>query len=544
LVDTLVVAQFAIYLSGMILTGSASLVVLTLYRARIVRLMREGAAAEVALPPVFRMRTAVMATRSVAADLAPLANYARTRPRFAVSSELIAGGAAAAILVGGWSAIHGISSWGALALNWLFYLWPAFLAAALLTPRGWLDLKWLVAIYFVVLLAFSIRALLANPGLTWMMLVKYWAVVAGVPTLLAIGTLARPIRAIGPLLFLYFAMCSFGAVFTMVGVGANLAAPEFLPFVLSWIRVGLPVALLPLSVAAIAFIVCGIIGFIPLLVVRWLYERKWQSDLSLAIDSLWFLVAALWAFDMQLEIGAPAFVVGIAAFAAHRLVATLLWRWSRWRFRPPSARPPRLLFLRLFAQGRRRERLLHAVSQGWRYIGSIQMIAGPDLATSSIEPNELLDFLFGRLRSQFLQRFADLELALAKLDERPDPDGRYRTTEFFCTGAFWRQTFQRMLADTDVALLDLRGLNDASSGIRFELEQSRALIPAGRALLLVDGSTDLGLLARALGTTSLEPSNGTPPAPGQPRVLRASEDLGRDASVITGQLAAMAFGYG
>ena len=54
---------------------------------------------------------------------------------------------------------------------------------------------------------------------------------------------------------------------------------------------------------------------------------------------------------------------------------------------------PTLLLLRVFALGHRSERLFDALSKRWLRAGSISMIAGPDLVTSTVEPHEFLDFI-------------------------------------------------------------------------------------------------------------------------------------------------------
>jgi hypothetical protein len=46
--------------------------------------------------------------------------------------------------------------------------------------------------------------------------------------------------------------------------------------------------------------------------------------------------------------------------------------------------------LRVFALGKRSEALFEALSRPWRYIGSVSLIAGEDLALSTVAPAVLL----------------------------------------------------------------------------------------------------------------------------------------------------------
>jgi hypothetical protein len=56
----------------------------------------------------------------------------------------------------------------------------------------------------------------------------------------------------------------------------------------------------------------------------------------------------------------------------------------------------------VFSLAKRSERLFDAFGAHWRYLGPIQLISGPDLATTTIEPHEFLEFLTGKLARRFI----------------------------------------------------------------------------------------------------------------------------------------------
>ena len=87
-----------------------------------------------------------------------------------------------------------------------------------------------------------------------------------------------------------------------------------------------------------------------------------------------------------------------------------------------QAPEPGLLLLRVFALGARSERLFDAFGKRWLRIGNIDMIAGPDLATTAVEPHEFLDFVGGRLSRAFVHDEADLARRHAARALGPDPD--------------------------------------------------------------------------------------------------------------------------
>lgn len=50
----------------------------------------------------------------------------------------------------------------------------------------------------------------------------------------------------------------------------------------------------------------------------------------------------------------------------------------------------------------------------------------------TIEPDELVLFLEGRLRQHYILEPEDLQRQLAAIDHTPDHDGRCRVTDFSC----------------------------------------------------------------------------------------------------------------
>ena len=187
---------------------------------------------------------------------------------------------------------------------------------------------------------------------------------------------------------------------------------------------------------------------------------------------------------------------GLLAFGAYLLVVRCGLRpLGRAALAQPNAR---LLLLRVFGAQRRSERLYDLFNARWRYRGSMQLIGGTDLATSTLEPHEFLDFLSGRLARNFIHGSADLERRMATLDLRPDPDGRFRVNELFCDDAAWRPAVGRLMAQSEVVVMDLRGFSAANRGCIFELQALIDRVPLGRLVVLIDRATDLAALRRSL----------------------------------------------
>src|SRR5690606_9317210 len=107
------------------------------------------------------------------------------------------------------------------------------------------------------------------------------------------------------------------------------------------------------------------------------YRAKRTSD-QLALVDAWWLIYTLW-ICVVIAVQAGFFgLFGFVAFAAY-------WVVSRVRLRPLGipATPPRLLLLRVFGYRHRTEDLVATVARFWRYTGSVQLIAGVDVATTN-----------------------------------------------------------------------------------------------------------------------------------------------------------------
>ena len=162
------------------------------------------------------------------------------------------------------------------------------------------------------------------------------------------------------------------------------------------------------------------------------------------------------------------------------------------------------------------QNLLDALSSRWRYLGPIRLIAGTDLAEANLEPHEFYEFISGRLSRQFIKDAGDIDARLGENGPRVDPDGRFRVEDFFCHDDTWRATVSRLMRESDVVLMDLRGLSAANRGAIFEIGLLVHTIPIDRVVFLADESTDMSLLERSARTAWASLPTGSPNT-GSPR---------------------------
>jgi hypothetical protein len=219
-----------------------------------------------------------------------------------------------------------------------------------------------------------------------------------------------------------------------------------------------------------------------------LYRAKRTSDQMLFIDTWWSLLAVFQTTALAMHRGPDQFIA-LAGLGAYLLTSRGLMIGLR-TDRPPAAR---LLLLRVFGQDRRTERLFDELTFRWRPFGTVDLIAGRDLALRNIDPSEFYEFLTGKLAREFVQGEADLEERLARRDDRQDPDGRFRVNEFFCHLNTWKPTLDRLVASCDAVLMDLRDFNENREGCRYEIRRLAEHAGAKPIVLLTNANTRLDL---------------------------------------------------
>jgi hypothetical protein len=248
--------------------------------------------------------------------------------------------------------------------------------------------------------------------------------------------------------------------------------------------------LLP-AILILALVVFAAVGWWVLRRIRRAYLRKTVNDRSLMLDALWLFFGSIYAM-LYAAAGLAWVVVPLFAFLAYKLAGALLVAAV------PLDSGRGLTFLRVFSLGRRSDRLFDALARHWRHIGSIQLITGPDVAHSTVQPHQLLDFLSGRLATHFIGNTDTLEQRMQQRDTEPDRDGLFRINNFFCHANTWQAVLARLVRDGDVVLMDLRNFSERNAGCVHELRHLVNHVPLGRCVLLVDDSTDLAFVRQTL----------------------------------------------
>jgi tetratricopeptide (TPR) repeat protein len=391
-------------------------------------------------------------------------------------------------------------TWPRMILAGLPWAWPVVFTLALLWGPDRRRLGLLIISYFGILLAFCTRTAFSEAppldvwGMTLSPFVQPLVVFAldAYPTLFLLVFLNRHVRAIGPVLLVLMIIVGIGGVAAWIGASTYAGLTVVTPLM----------TLLNLSPQMVDMVVLaiGMLLFLPLgwLGSTWLrrqYNAKRFSEQALVFDSIW-LFQTLILCRRTVNAAGPTGWLALSAFAIYKLIT---WIGLRPVATAAAGRlPARLLLLRTFGFRKRSERFFDLLGARWRYAGPIQLIAAPDLAARSIDPNEFLAFLSGRLRHRFISEPGDLERRFAEVDNRPDPDGRYRVNQFFCGNDGWRAAVTRLMAESDLVAMDLRGFSAGNQGCLFELQSLIDTVPVACIVLLTDKSTDAPFLRRTL----------------------------------------------
>lgn len=325
-------------------------------------------------------------------------------------------------------------------------------------------------------------------GVTWSELGALWLIKNWLPGVIVAGFLARRIRAVGPLVLAF-------VLITLVGLEMLLMAADGQEwFAGAMAATGVAMGLGDWGsvavIVALALLLFGPAGWLGVWWIRRRYEAKKLSDQSILLDSVWLIFTVGYAIPVVFA-GGRWFAATLAAFVVYKLII----KFGFQKFAPAADEGNRrLLVLRVFSLGGPAERLFHSIALHWRYLGNVNLIAGPDLAMSVVEPHEFLDFLSGRLSRQFIDSRRSLAAKLSALDERRDRDGRFRIHDFFCHDDTWTMALAALAKRTDCVLMDLRGFSAKNKGCLHEIRELVNLVAMERVVFLVDGDGAAGLL--------------------------------------------------
>lgn len=224
-----------------------------------------------------------------------------------------------------------------------------------------------------------------------------------------------------------------------------------------------------------------------------------------------------WLSDHSFSLGAGALLVllfavgpGWVGNGGAGLLPLLAWLWVPLGFgwllprlsEPAPAPGTPLLVLRLFRRPGPVGWLFDQVVQRWRFVGPVLLITASDLAARTLDADELVQFLEGRVGERFI---ASVDQLPPIGPSQPNHDGRFRVQEFCCYDSSWQAVLEVLLQRSQVVLMDLRGFGPAHRGCLHELGRLGASTHLQRVVLLADDTTDRTTATQAFAAESSPP---------------------------------------
>ncbi|WP_439520325.1 hypothetical protein [Hydrogenophaga sp.] len=464
---------------GVVLTALASWGVSGLYRRRMLALMGS------APPPDASQAGGLPEGSGLAPPRAPVqlhrrdSRHAQVRQLAVLTGLSLVIGLSQSVLALFFIYGDGLLSFSRALTLGLVYAWPIALTWGLMRRWPWWGTLVAIVLYLLAMLALVTWRSVSPQPLTASLAWLGGLVLIPVTVTLLIGASGR-IRAVAPYLlpiFLLLAGSSVIALQLMV-LGVN-DPPNWLVALVGGIGAWPAIVLLALA---------------PWMLLAW---PAWAMARTLArayrdkrFSDLWYLLAAYWLVVLAAT-ALPA-LQGVGLIALTQL---LPWLWiplAGWALRgwlAPRHAPPTLLVLRVFQQDATVQALFDRVVERWRLGGNTVLIAGTDLLSRTLDPDDLFTFLNGRLATRFIGSEAQLAERLRGFDLAPDPDGRYRVNECYCFDSTWKAALAALVQCSDVVLMDLRGFHAGKLGCRHELRVLAGADHLQRVVLLHDGST-------------------------------------------------------
>jgi len=484
---------FSALIAAVLLAFGVAWLVAGLYRRRMVALMRSGPnqdASQVETREAFSMPA-----EPPLAVLDAVANR-RAQTRFLLALTGLS------LLIGfsqSWLAITFVYDDRGFSINrWLVlgivYAWPMVLGWGLVLRWSWVRVLLVVLAYVAGL---TMLAMLRSEGDQTLAGVLSWLlVVVALPILITLLiSISGRIRAVAPYLLPIFLLLSIASVLVLQRMAANSSDPP------AWVYPMLDLLGANGTILFLTFAPWLLLAWPTYALGRWLaraYREKRFSDLTYLFAAYWFVVLVSSTFPAVEGVGAA----GLTQLLPWLWIPVALALARDWL--KPTATPPTLLVLRVFQRDAAVETLFDRVVERWRLTGNTVLIAGTDLVSRTLDPDDLFAFLNGRLAERFIASEKEVPRRVALLDLAPDPDGRYRINECYCFDTTWQAALHALVRTSDVVLMDLRGFRAENRGCRFELGVLAQSPHLRRVVLLRDKATDLDAAAMDLAGAPAE----------------------------------------
>jgi hypothetical protein len=291
----------------------------------------------------------------------------------------------------------------------------------------------------------------------------------------------------------------FFSFFLLIGLVAEILISDdklfrFLFFTLTKI----PILNIFPKVSFIAFVlvIAGGIAFSLINLLKYFYQKGIFSVLQLQIDS-YILIYSMYVSSIEASIGNKAYLLLLVSFLIYKTTQIVLFKYMDKK----SLIGRKMLFLRVFDLNLKGEMFFNSLEKYWRFIGPVQLISGPDLIYSTVEPHEVVAYLGGSLQHQFCKNETQVVQNIAQIKSGHNFDLSYQTNELYCDKGNWKLVLQKLVLLNDVIIMDLRSFNDSNKGCIYEITQLCTIANFQDVFFIVDDTTDMELFSNTITST-------------------------------------------
>lgn len=363
------------------------------------------------------------------------------------------------------------------------YAWPVVPVIAVIDRWRRRRLVGALLLWFVA--AIALLSWRADESVSFTQILFWMSFDIGLPLIVVTALcLGGATRAVGPWLapvFIVLCWASQAGV-DLLAVLVDQGSP-----LIYWLVGWLP----PIAGIALFALVPWLLAWWPAKALgRWLagaYSRRQISELFYLFTAVWAIALTGPALGALASLGWGALV----EFLPMLWIPLGAWLMRRLAEQGQSGRPPTLLVLRVFQQDANVQDLFDRVIDRWRLSGNTVLIAGTDVLSHTIDPDDIFAFLDGKLGERFIHRPEDVSRRLAAFELRPDAEGRYRVNECYCHDTTWQLALAALLRSSDVVLMDLRNFVAANQGCLYELATLSAAPGLKRVVVLVNDRTEI-----------------------------------------------------
>lgn len=385
------------------------------------------------------------------------------------------------------------------------FFFPFFPLSYVLLARSFRDTLVHIGIFLSFYFTVSFIIYLASPEITLFQAfvpIFYYNIF---PLLIFVFFRLRKIKAVGLFIYVFF-LCVFFAPFILF-YKFSRDTPMLEQVGSVFINMGFSGRESLIILFLLPAFLGVLFGWYMIKLFKLLYLKKYINDIQFNAD----IIIILFNISYSIFISFNSFEYGLLSllsFPIYKFTGFVLFHLLKYTSNRGSSQ--QLLLLRVFALGKDSRDLFDQVLKYWRYAGSLHLITGPDLATSTIDPHEIISFITGNLKNSFCEDEESITSNIAKADLLSDQDGTYRVNEYFCRENNWKTVLYRLLEQSNLVLMDLRSFSHQNQGCKYEVEALISFFPITKMVFIVDKNTDLPFTVSVFKEAILKTDENSP----------------------------------